>query len=175
MDGRRLEAVLAELEEHLHANQVAEDQELFQILKARLLARAISRPAGNPVVAPSPERRTLIGSLRQIFGEHPDRTWTIVSLRNELRRRGFEIPAVHPRSSLNTTLRRLKRDGFIVSCKKGAGRRPSRYAAFPNGNSAALRGRYAAIADPAEASGSMMEEGTPVPKIRKSDSSDHSS
>jgi hypothetical protein len=144
----RTEDLLADLRSRIQT-QHDEDWRMFELLKQRLLTPS-DRIVPLSVSAPpeqhsAPDTITLIGSVEQIFQSRPDVAWSVQTLEKQLRQDGFAFEAKNPRSSLNTAVARLAERGLISIYKKGSGRKPHLYKALPSGNSAALRGRMAAI------------------------------
>jgi hypothetical protein len=129
-----------------------EDWRAFELLNQRLLAppaRIVPLSISEPAEEHSgPDTTTLIGSVERIFQSRPEVVWSVQTLEGQLRKDGFAFEAKNPRSSLNTAVGRLAQRGLIVIHRKGSGRKPHFYKALPSGNSAALRGRMAAIPEP---------------------------
>jgi hypothetical protein len=157
------EDLLVDLRARIQA-QHDEDWRMFELLKQRLLTP--SAPIAPLSISALPEQdsgpdtTTLIGSVERVFQSQPEVAWSVQTLERQLRKDGFALEAKNPRSSLNTAVARLAERGLISISKKGSGRKPHFYKALPPGNSAALRGRMAAIPEPQTFSnGKTVEDG----------------
>jgi len=134
--------LLAELKLAIEAKH-AEDWRLFQRLQRSLLApsseliSATTESSGPPV-------KTLTATVERLIRALPERSWSVVSLQEQLEKDGFIFKARNPHSSLNTALARLVKRQRIEVREQGSGRRASEYRAMPRGNAASLRGRHAA-------------------------------
>jgi hypothetical protein len=73
------------------------------------------------------EEISVIGAIRSLFAADEHKSWTVSTIETALRESKVPVKAKNPKTTINTSIMKLCKKGFIRVVRKGSGRIPNRY------------------------------------------------